>query len=434
MIQVQTDILIIGAGIAGISAAVKAGRLGAQVILIERYPFLGGMATVGMVSPFMRHTVGDQSLVNGIFADIQSHMRSHQGMVDNGFSTEAFRFAVINLLEEANVKVLTQCELVKVDHANAHITTITVSHAGILKSITPQVVIDTSGDAQVSHLSGFQTMMGREKDHVSQAMTLFFRMGGIEFAPILKDVRARPHDFFEWVNTEPDENGIIAVAGYYEAVKQAHEKGVLSPTIKYLFFASLPGSGEASFNTTSVMDLKATSSKDLTQAERYANAQVQEIVALLKAEISGFEKAYLLETATQIGVRESRRMIGERVMFADSIRSGEKFDDRIARGCYGVDIHGNSGEDDIMEELAEDAWYDIPKDCLLSKDVDNLLGAGKCISADFEAHGALRIMPTSAATGEAAGAWAALAIKNGSELRDVGTRLLQDQIRDNLGA
>jgi len=133
-------------------------------------------------------------------------------------------------------------------------------------------------------------------------------------------------------------------------------------------------------------------------------------------------------------VRESRRMIGERVMFADSIRSGEKFDDRIARGCYGVDIHGNSGEDDIMEELAEDAWYDIPKDCLLSKDVDNLLGAGKCISADFEAHGALRIMPTSAATGEAAGAWAALAIKNGSELRDVGTRLLQDQIRDNLGA
>ena len=430
----QKDIVVLGGGIAGLAAAVKSGRMGARVLLLERYPFIGGMATAGMVSPFMRYSTDEHVLVKGIFEELQSVMNEQQGMLENGFRADVFRFAARTLLEQAGVEVWTQAELTGVKRHSRKIESLEVLHGNYLKQVQANYFIDTSGDAQLAHLAQLPTLQGREDTAVSQTMTLFFRMGGIDFQPIQEQVLNDPDNFFAWVNPQPDATGIVSIAGFFKEAKIAQEQKRLDETIDYIFFNSLPGKGEASFNTTAVNEFSSIRSEDLTQAEFLANHQVHQVVDMLKKDIQGFENAYLIETATQIGVRESRRIVGDVVLQAVSIRSGEKFADKIARGCYGVDIHGNTGEDDIMEELAEDTWYDVPRGTLIARDADNLLAAGRCLSASFEAHGALRIMPTSTATGEACGAWAALAQKQSSTLRDVKIESLQAQITHNIEA
>ena len=407
--------------------------MGARVLLLERYPFIGGMATAGMVSPFMRYSTNEHVLVRGIFDDLQDIMKNEQGMLENGFRADIFRFAARTLLENAGVEVWTQAELIGVTKNSRMIESLQVLHGNHLKEVKGKYFIDTSGDAQLAHLAKLPTQQGREETAVSQSMTLFFRMGGIDFTPIQEKVLNDPVNFFEWVNPTPDPTGIVSIAGFFKEAKKAQAEKRLDESIDYIFFNSLPGKGEASFNTTAVNEFSSIRSEDLTQAEFLANHQVHQVVDLLKTDIQGFENAYLIETATQIGVRESRRIVGDLVLQASSIRTGEKFPDKIARGCYGVDIHGNTGESDIMEELAEDMWYDIPRSTLIAKDADNLLAAGHCLSASFEAHGALRIMPTSAATGEACGAWAALAQRRGISLREVDIRSLQDEITHNIG-
>ena len=432
MITETFDIVILGGGIAGVAAAVKAGRAGVRVLLLERYPFIGGMATAGMVSPFMKYTTAGTVLVRGVFQELQERMRDRQGMQENGFRADAFRFAARQLLQEAGVQVWTRCELISVQRRDRQIESLEALHAATPRRISGRVFIDTSGDAQLVHLADLPTVAGREGSGESQELTLFFRMAGIDFEPVLKQVRRQPQDFFDWVDAEPNEDGIVSIAGFFSLIKAAHAAGTLSTDIDYIFFNSLPAAGEASFNTTAVSHLSANSSAQLTRAERLANAQVHQVVDLLRDQVDGFQNAILLETATQIGVRESRRIVGDVTISGADIRSGRHVPDAVARGCYGVDIHGSGDSEDVMEDLAEGIWYEVPQGSLIARDSDNLLAAGRCLSADFEAHGALRIMPTAAATGEACGAWAALAIQNECPLRRVSNEELQALIQTNL--
>ena len=158
----KTDIVVLGGGIAGLAAAVKAGRLGADVILVEHYPFIGGMATAGMVSPFMRYATDGEVLVKGIFQDLQEGMQDKRGMVENGFRTDAFRYAARDLLKDAGVKVWTNANILSASVSNGLMTSITVIHGGLEKEIQARIFIDTSGDAQLVHLGGFPTESGKE--------------------------------------------------------------------------------------------------------------------------------------------------------------------------------------------------------------------------------------------------------------------------------
>ena len=202
--------------------------------------------------------------------------------------------------------------------------------------------------------------------------------------------------------------------------------------MNYIFYTTLPDSGEASFNTTNILGLDGSTSLGLTQAEIAGRKQVFQVVDLLQTEVPGFEDAYLLETAVQVGVRETRRAVGDYIVTGDDIRTGRKFERAVARGCYGIDIHGQKNEKDSMEDLAEGEYYEIPVDALIVKDAKNLLVAGRCISSTREGHGALRIMPTSAATGEACGALSAIAVEKKLPVRSVDFQLLKKEIQSNV--
>ncbi len=428
----EYDVIVVGAGIAGISAAVKAGRSGVSVLLIEQYGFVGGMSTAGMVSPFMKHEVNGEVLVRGVFEDIEREMRKQHGMIDNGFFANAFRSASYHLLKEAGCTILLHSIISSVTKKNNRVESITVFVDGREFTIKGKIFIDTSGDAQLLFLADLPWVKGDEKTGLLQALTLFFRMGNINLKKVTEYAARNKSDFFDWMDYNFDFTKIISVAGYFSNVKKAIQEKRLSPEVQYIFFTTLPESGEGSFNTSNILELDGSSSIDLTKAELVGRNQVHQVVTLLKNEIPGFEHSYLLETAPQVGIRETRRAVGDYIVSGDDIKRGSKFDDAIARGCYGIDIHGQKDENSRMEHLADGDYYEIPMRALLVKNADNVLVAGRCISSTREGHSALRIQPTSSATGEACGALAALAVQSNSLIRSIGYKKVQELVSNNI--
>lgn len=426
------DIVIIGGGIAGICAAIKSARGGARTLLIERFSFVGGISTAGMVSPFMKHWIGEKSLVNGIFLELEEDMRKIKGMINNGFYANAFRLAAEKLLFESGVALLLNSEIEEVTIENSILKSISVNTLGNKSNIDSKIFIDTSGDAQLAYMAGLPTEKGESGHGKTQALTLFFRMANINLAAVTAYVKNHRQDFFDWVEEEFDLSKIISIAGFFESVQNAANEKRLSQDVKYIFFTSLPETGEASFNSTNILGLDGSSSEQLTTAEEIGLEQTHQIVKILQDEIPGFENSYLLETAMQVGIRETRRVIGDYVVTGTDIRESKKFHDCIARGCYGVDIHGQEDKESKMEYLPEGNYYEIPLRALFIKNVKNVLAAGRCISSTHEGQSALRIMPTSAATGEACGAAAALAILDNLFLRDISYDKLRQMLIHNI--
>jgi hypothetical protein len=426
------DIIVAGAGIAGISAAVKAGRLGARVLLIEHYPFLGGMSSAGMVSPFMKSVTGDIDLVKGIYRDVEKGMRKMGGMIDNGFYSWAFRSIANQLLEESHVDVAYNTDVVDADVNGNRINALTVATSWGLRKISARQFIDTTGDAQLVALGGFPWIKGDEKTGKLQALTLFFRMGGIDVKKTAEYSIQNQADFLPWMDFKYDFTRIISIAGYTGLINKAKEEGRFPEDVNYVFFTTLPSSGEGAFNTTNILGIDASTSEGITEAEAEGHRQVRLITDFLNRDVPGFENAFLIDTAVQVGVRETRRAVARYMMTGEDIMKGSKFEDSVARGCYGVDIHGQKDEESRMDDLEEGAWYDVPLRSLRVKDSENLMVAGRCIGATREGHAALRIQPTASATGEACGAAAALAVKMDVSLDEVPYEKLRLELMDNV--
>lgn len=424
------NVIVAGGGIAGIAAAVKAARTGAKTLLIEQYGFTGGSATAGMVSPFMKHTVHGIPLTKGIFQELEDGMIRRNGMIDNGFSGIAFRLAAFELLNEAGVDILPNAVLINAKLRNRMLHAVEVLYEGAIYTIQGNIFIDTTGDAQLVYLAGLPYEKG--ENGRLQSMTLFFRMGNIHIPEALEYIQSHKDDFFEWMDYNFKLDKIISIGGYFSFVQRAHREKRLSENVKYIFYTTLPQSGEASFNTSNILELDGTRSADMTRAEIEGRRQVMDVVHLLQTEIPGFSSAWLLETATQVGIRETRRIVGDYVVTGKDVLEGRKFEDMIARASYGIDIHGARGENDRMEELEEGDYYTIPFRSLIHRDAENVLSAGRCLSATREGHAAIRIMPTSAATGEAAGAAAGLAIRLKTSVRNIPYAMLRHEIRHNI--
>lgn len=430
----EFDIIVIGAGIAGISAAVKAATLNSKVLLVEQYPFVGGMSTAGMVSPFMKHSINGIPLVRGVFENIENEMITNDGMIDNGFYAHSFRLASYQLLKNSNVNILLSSSLLNVYVDEKEVKSITVISNGQKLKINGKIFIDTTGDAQLLHLSNLPYEKGDIKKGDLQAMTLFFRMANINMEKVFDYVLKNKNDFFNWMDFNFDLNKIISVAGFFSNVQKAITENRLSKDVKYIFFTTLPESGEASFNTTNILGLDGSTSEDLTKAEVIGRKQIKDVFQILINEVPGFENSFLLETAPQVGVRETRRAIGDYIITGEDIKKAKKFDDAIARACYGIDIHGQKDDDSKMEYLNEGEYYEIPLRALFVKNIENVLVAGRCISSTREGHSAVRIQPTSSATGEACGTVAALACKHNVSMRNVDYQLIRNNIIYNLNS
>jgi len=218
------------------------------------------------------------------------------------------------------------------------------------------------------------------------------------------------------------------VHGLWDLVREATAAGRLQlPREDILFFAT-PHEGEVSVNSTRVTRVLGTDVWDLSYAEWMSRRQMRQIAEFLRRYVPGFEKAYVMQSGVNVGVRETRRIVGDYQLTADDVLSARKFEDAIARGAYPVDIHNPTGTGTVLKRLPPGEAYDIPLRSLLPKNADNLIVAGRCISGTHEAHSSYRVMPIVMATGQAAGVCAAIAAREDKTPRQVSVREVQREL------
>ena len=438
----DTDVLVVGGGPAGLGAALGAAAAGARVVLAERYGFLGGNATAALVMPltsFHAHrnrspNIDETALfppdqgpgepvVAGAFRRLLVRLVRAGGALEPSeqtgftvpFDPEAFKLVALELLDEAGVHVLL--------HAFASGVLGGAPRAGgavfETKSgpvvVRARTVVDCTGDGDIAALAGAPFAVGREADGLVQPMTLMFRIVEFERQSFAAYARANPD---QW----------RGVHGLWELVARAAAAGELDLPREDILFFGTPHEHEVSVNSTRVTGALGTSVWDLTRAEWETRRQLREIAAFLCKYVPGFERAYVAQSGTTVGVRETRRVSGDYELTAADVLTARKFDDAVARGAYPIDIHNPAGKGTRLERVPPGDAYDIPLRCLLPQRLDDVVVAGRCISGTHEAHSSYRVMPISMATGHAAGVCAGLAALTRRATRDVPATDVQREL------
>ena len=406
------DLAIIGGGFAGVGAAIAAAREGANVLLVEKGNCLGGAATNCLVIPFMPYWTekdGERLYLSaGIFKVIADTLEARGITYGNLFSEEELKDILNEMVLEAGVELLFHSYIFKATKTDGNITSVSLATRCGVMEIEADYFIDATGDAQLAYLAECPTTLGREPDHLCQPMTLCFRLGNVD---VPKFLACR-----EELNRR------------YAAARESGE--ITNPRENILVFKT-PIKNVLHFNATRVVKKDPTSPVDLTEAEIIARRQVYELYDFMKKNADGLEDSFLMMTASEIGVRESRMIVGDYVLTEEDILACTRFDDAIAACNYGIDIHNPEGTGTRTHDFAAGEYYTIPYRSLIPKEVDNLLVAGRCISSDHGAQSSYRIMPVVCCIGEAAGAAVGLAVKHNSKVREVNVRELQGVLKKN---
>jgi hypothetical protein len=436
-VAAEADVLVVGGGPAGIAAAVASGRNGARTVLVERFGFLGGNATAALVGPFMTSYSldGKVQLIKGIFEELVQRAEAlggaiHPAKVEGGsefagfityghhrvtpFDPEVVKLVAAELCLEAGVELRLHTFVVDALVEDGALAGAIVASKSGLEAIRARVTVDCSADADVAARAGVPFHVGRAGDGLTQPMTLFFRIGNVDDEKVKAYIAAHPED------RRPFE-GIV---------RAARERGEFPIPREGIGLYRTPQPGIWRINTTRIQRLDGTNVLDLTRAEIEGRRQVMFLLQFFRQHCPGLENCILLDTAATIGVRETRRIVGEYTLTAEDLATGREFDDVIALCGYPIDIHSPTGSGGSMvnQDFPVANVYQIPYRCLVPVKVEQLLVAGRCVSATHEALGAIRVMPPAFAMGQAAGTAAALAVKEGVVPRRVPVPWLQETL------
>lgn len=434
----EYDVLVVGGGPAGIAAAVASARAGARTAIVERYGFLGGNATAGLVGPFMTSFSDDgkTQLVKGVFNEMVLRMEEIGGAIHpervragsayagffikghdhvTPFEPEAVKLVAAEMLEEAGVDMFLHSFVMDALAEDGKVTGIVLVNKSGVQALRAAITVDCSADGDVAYRAGCEMAFGRDEDGLTQPMTMFFRVAGVDDAEIQR-----------YVDEHPEEQHLL----FHALIEEKRKTGEWRVPKNHLGIYRTIQPGVYRVNTSRVQGLDGTNVRDLTRAEIEGRRQAFELLDFFREYIPGFRNATLIDTAVQIGVRETRRIVGEYTLTADDLSSGRSFEDVIALYGYPIDIHSPDTVTTEFDGKFHTAnIYQLPYRILVPKSIDGLLVAGRCVSATHEALGAIRVMPCAFALGQAAGAAAALACGDGVQPRRVDTRKLQDLLR-----
>ncbi len=439
----DVDVCVIGAGPGGLPAALAAARHGANTMLIEMQGCLGGMATAGHIGPILGITASRSTAatIAGIPQEICERMaaigeaRPWEDALKAhavGFNPEGLKIIADRMVREASVKTLFHAFFADAIVEDGRLTHAIIESKSGRQAIQAKAFVDATGDADVAFRAGAECTKGRPADGKPMAMGSMFRIGGMD--TINEDVRK----------------------ALVEKTREAIRAGDLN------CYGTGPGGhgstirpGEATANMTRFGG-DCSGVEDLTGAEFFVRDLTWKVVDLWRS-VPGAEGIYLISTPAHVGLRESRQLVGIHRITGNDVVEGAKYDDSVARCGYWIDIHCPRGlveggdvhlcsvnckkedcymlteyADQLPDELhpPDGEWFDIPYRTLVPKEIDGLLVSGRCISADYQAMAAMRVMGPCMAIGEAAGTAAAMAAQADIAPRDVDVESLRSRLTE----
>lgn len=431
--SISYDVLVVGGGPAGVSAAIAAARGGAKTLIIEEGNCLGGMATKGLVGPFMTcyDTSGRTQVVRGFFEELVQRLVKEGGAIHPSrcragteytawivrghdhvtpFDSDKLRFLLDDVCEEAGVKVLYHAVFSKPVLDGGRIAGVEVLTKAGLELIGAKVVIDATGDGDVAFRAGVRCVSGDpERKGAMQPVTTFFR------------VRNMPLELVKKYREEHPGKRL-----FMDEVAKAKAAGEWTLPRPHINCYLTPNEGEWFVNVSRMNGVDPTDPEQLSKAETLGRKQVREVISLFNRYVS--KDIRISAVASTLGIRESRHVEADYVMTKDDILQGRVPEDSIALNAYSIDLHAGKGAaGTLFLTIEKGSYYGIPYRSLLPKGIEGLLVAGRCHGATSVAAASTRVMPSAMAMGEAAGTAAALSVKAGiaprrldvSELRAV---------------
>lgn len=433
----HTDVLVVGGGPSGITAALAAAESGLKVSLVESRSFVGGNMTIGLpVLGFLSQK--KEQIIQGIPEKLIARLKAKNGASEHRacplhmsltlVEPEAVKTEALEMLLEAGVDVTLHSMFADVIMDGDRIKGLIFQSKSGREAVTADIVIDCTGDADVSFRAGAPCEKGDDKGGM-QPPTLMFCLAGVDTDKLRMSIAEQPRTYLtDFIpNDYFGQNHQFIVVGLRELIAKAAEDGVVIPNERTIIITGLR-EGEVWINMTRVKGVDATNVHSLTNGEVEARQQIKTIITYLTGYVPGFEKAYFTKTAPFLGIRETRRVVGEYMLDRDDILGCRKFEDAITVASYPIDIHRPNDNGCTLEWCGD--CYDIPYRCLVPKKITNLLVAGRCISATHEAMASTRVMATCMALGEAAGRAAAIAVQDKVQPKDVDTNKLRKQLRD----
>lgn len=420
-VKQEVDVLVVGGGPAGFSAAVGAARKGAKTMLIEQSGCVGGVATSGLMSHWTGETKGgfyeellDRSAdVDGPGGDMGKH-GSHRQIINH----EKLKTVMLEMLQEAGVILqLYTFASEPIMEEKKIIGVITESKSG-REAIMSKIVIDASGDGDIAARAGAPFYQGREYDGRMQPMTIMLQVAGVDTSKV-----TYVHGFEDTYDL-PD--GDIQSLG---------RKHIPYPAGHVLIYPS-PLPGVVTLNMTNCIKADGTKAEDLTHATLACRSQIQPIVDFLRKFVPGFEQCFVINSSAQIGVRETRHFIGEKTLTEQDIMLAKVFEDwAVANAHFNFDVHNLSGagldETGCQKHFKQTKGYTIPYGCFIPKEIDNLMLAGRNISGTHMAHSSYRVMPICANMGQSVGIAAALCTERNCTPRSLEVSVLQEELMKN---
>jgi hypothetical protein len=439
----STQVLVVGSGAGGLSAAIAAGRNGADTLLVENAGFLGGISATLPWLGF--HDRDYRPIIKGLPLEFCRRMQALGAASDIEFDPKCasaislnshwWKILAMQLVREAGVRLLLHSQVVETIREGDRIAGVIVENKSGRQRIEADVTIDCTGDGDVAARGGVAWEKGRTADGLVQAPTLVFKLGGVDRAGFVAGCKNPANKYREWLVPYPDlwakmmkridGMNVIICGGYAALIEKARQAGDFSVPQTRIVGVKNHQHDEFTVVMTRVLGLNPIDIASVTDAYTRVYEQIPVLVNFFQKYVPGFAGSRLQEIAPMLGVRESRRIMGDYVLTAEDLVAGRVFDDAVSMGGYHIDIHRPAG---TWVDSHNVRAYTIPLRSLIARDVTGLMMAGKCISATHEAIASTRVIPICMGQGQAAGTAAALAVKLGKDVRAVPTAQLQDTL------
>jgi hypothetical protein len=435
------DVIVIGAGPAGLMAAIASARNSVETLLVDASSALGGGMGASN-SNFINgthNTINGECVIKGYAAEFIERLIKEGAspgyiLLSSGagllpFDAELIKFVIDDVVREVGVKVLfNTIGIDAIVHEKVIKGAILYNKSGQLE-VPAKVVIDASGDGDVAVAAGASFEMANVEE--LQMHTLMFKLSHVNLEKIIQYSEDNPGT----VDFNPNNLGFFGFQGLVKKANDDAKKRGNKPIFYRPIVIALPTlvPGEYWMLMTDVPAV-ATDGEAISNLQFKSRDQVRRIIKGLKSYIPGFESAYLSCIAPQVGVRETRRIVCDKMLKRNHIIQGREFSDVVCRLSHHIDLHDNMKRGHLSIPLeSSNGFYDVPYGCLLPKDIEGLLVAGKCISTDHEAWGAMRIQANCLMTGQVAGTAAAFAIKHRVMPRELNIEGLQEHL-EKMGA